>query len=187
MKYVKKYVVMYVDVNCDVVVIVLLSVVMFVSAAVDAYVDVILRAFVRYVRGKCVVYVVLNGGFIFVGNLMFKVVNGDVMVCMIFEWMKGVVFDCVFGNLRFDIVARAFVVVVGGVSVMSELLLYFEVFVLWLLGRRVFSECLLRIDELWGKAGALELILLRCSSMFMYSEVDVLIFLCEIEVFVMFR
>ena len=187
LKHVKKYAAMYVDANCDAVAIAPPSAAMLVPAAVDAYADVILRALARHVRGKCVVHVASNGGFIFAGNLMLKAANGDATARTIFERTKGVVFDCAPGNLRPDIVARAFAAVVGGASATSEPSPYFEVFASWLLGRRVLSERLLRIDELWGKAGAPESILLRCPSMFMYSEADVLISPREIEAFATLR
>ena len=119
---------------------------------------------------------------------MLKAANGDATARTIFERTRGVVFDCAPGNLRPDIVARAFAAVVGGASATSEPAPYFEVFASWLLGRRVLSERLLRIDELWGKAeGAPESILLRCPSMFMYSEADVLISPREIEAFATLR
>ena len=190
LKHVAKYASMYVDANCDAVAIAPPSAAMLVPAAVDAYGDVVLRALARHVREEraCVVHVASNGGFIFAGNLMLKAANGDATARTIFERTRGVVFDCAPGNLRADIVARAFAAVVGGASATSEPAPYFEVFASWLLGRRVLSERLLRIDELWGKAeGAPESILLRCPSMFMYSEADVLISPREIEAFATIR
>jgi pimeloyl-ACP methyl ester carboxylesterase len=201
LRYVRKLCNFWLDSGCDAVAIAPPSAATLLPPVADAYGEVVLKALRRTLERKgegreVVIHVASNGGFIFGGTLLLKErleaesSTDDGSDDRIFSRVKGCVFDCAPGDLRPDIVARAFAAVLGGRSATKDPAPVFETLAKSLLSSSFISRRLNAIDQAWGKVPAVgieDVRWLDCPSMFIYSEADVLISPREIEAYAKIR